>query len=40
MKFDGLISHNWHPVMGDALNIDEKWDKNEKHEIRTEQKMD
>ena len=29
MKCDGLISHNWHPIMWDASNIEEKWDKNE-----------
>ena len=29
MKCDGLISHNWHPIMGDTSNIEEKWDKNE-----------
>ena len=29
MKCDEIISHNWHPIMGDASNIEEKWDQNE-----------
>ena len=29
MKCDGLISHNWHPIKGDASNTEEKWDKND-----------